>query len=39
MQAAGGNWFCLALRMLLTAFNPEILIINTRKHIDNIKTY
>ena len=27
MQAVGGNWSCLASRMLLTAFNPEILSI------------
>ena len=27
MQAVGENWSCLASRMLLTAFNPEILSI------------
>ena len=27
MQVVGGNWSCLASRMLLTAFNPEILSI------------
>ena len=25
MQVVGGNWCCLASRMFLTAFNPEIL--------------
>ena len=34
MQVVGGNWSCLALRMLLTAFNLEILLI-----IRNILTY
>ena len=38
MQAVGGNWSCLASRMLLTAFNPEILSI-LENIIDNIKTY
>ena len=27
MEAVGGNWSCLELRILLTAFNPEILSI------------
>ena len=27
MQVVGGNWSCLTSRMLLTAFNPEILSI------------
>ena len=25
MEAVGGNWSCLESRILLTAFNPEIL--------------
>ena len=40
MQAVGGNWSCLAPRMLLTAFNTEILtILEPYWYYQNLLTY
>ena len=40
MQAVGGNWSCLASRMLLTAFNTEILsILEPYWYYQNLLTY